>query len=59
VWTLLPFVEDFRWMLHRADTPWYPTMRLYRQTDRTNWNDPIARMAADLKELTRGRSANP
>jgi Tfp pilus assembly protein PilF len=56
VWTLLPFVEDFRWMLHRPDTPWYPTMRLYRQTDRTNWDEPIARMAADLSGLSRRRS---
>ena len=31
VWTLLAFAPDWRWMLGRADTPWYPTMRLFRQ----------------------------
>ena len=57
VWTLLPFVEDFRWMLHRPDTPWYPTMRLYRQTDGTNWDEPVARMAGDLARLARATTA--
>src|SRR5213076_1531308 len=31
VWTLLAFCPDFRWMLNRDDSPWYPTMRLFRQ----------------------------
>ena len=37
VWTLLPFVADWRWMLERTDTPWYPTMRLFRQRAAGNW----------------------
>ena len=36
-WTLLAFAPDFRWMLDRPDTPWYPTMRLYRQANRGDW----------------------
>ena len=37
VWTLLPFAPDMRWMLDRADTPWYPTMRLFRQPAPNDW----------------------
>src|SRR5262249_47511117 len=36
-WVLLPFVPDFRWLLDRDDSPWYPTMRLFRQDERRNW----------------------
>ena len=37
VWTLLPFAPDMRWMLGRSDTPWYPTMRLFRQPAPNDW----------------------
>ena len=37
VWTLLPFAPDWRWMLERIDTPWYPTMRLFRQPAPNDW----------------------
>ena len=37
VWLLLPFVPDFRWMTNREDTPWYPTVRLFRQQQRGDW----------------------
>ena len=37
VWTLLAFAPDMRWMLDRADTPWYPTMRLFRQPKANDW----------------------
>ena len=37
VWTLLPFVRDWRWMREREDTPWHPTMRLFRQRSRGDW----------------------
>jgi tetratricopeptide (TPR) repeat protein len=36
-WTLLPFAPDFRWMIERDDTPWYPTMRLFRQPTLRDW----------------------
>lgn len=38
VWTLLPYSPDFRWMLNRQDSPWYPTMRLFRQPQRKDWD---------------------
>jgi tetratricopeptide (TPR) repeat protein len=39
VWTLLPYAADWRWRLHRTDTPWYPSMRLFRQTKPGHWDD--------------------
>jgi ADP-heptose:LPS heptosyltransferase len=48
VWVLLPFVADFRWLLDRTDSPWYPTMRLFRQTEMNDWKAPIARAAEAL-----------
>ena len=37
VWTLLPFEPDWRWLLNRNDSPWYPSMRLFRQTRPNDW----------------------
>ncbi len=48
VWILLPYVPDYRWLLDRDDTPWYPTARLYRQTARRDYAEVIDRMRADL-----------
>ncbi len=44
VWTMIAFVPDWRQMLHRADSPWYPTMRLYRQTQPGDWVGVVARI---------------
>ena len=41
VWILLPFVPDFRWLLNRRDSPWYPSARLFRQTEAGNWPSVI------------------
>lgn len=41
VWTLLPFAPDWRWMAARPDSPWYPTMRLFRQKTRGDWDAVI------------------
>ncbi len=49
VWVLLPFAPDWRWLLGRADTPWYNSMRLFRQTREGDWNDPINDVAACLR----------
>jgi tetratricopeptide (TPR) repeat protein len=48
VWLLLPFVPDWRWMLDRADSPWYPTMRLFRQPKSGDWDTPIHEAAEAL-----------
>jgi hypothetical protein len=50
VWTLLPVSPDFRWMLDREDSPWYPTMRLFRQDRTFNWEGLFPQVAAALDE---------
>ncbi len=45
---LLPFHADFRWLEERADSPWYPTARLWRQPARGDWASPIGHLAAAL-----------
>lgn len=49
VWTLLHFHSDWRWMLHRDDSPWYPTMRLFRQPSPGDWNPVISEVRAALE----------
>jgi Flp pilus assembly protein TadD len=46
VWTLIQYSPDWRWFLDRADTPWYPTMRLFRQAQRNQWG-PVVQQAAE------------
>jgi len=53
VWTLLPFVPDWRWGLEREDTPWYPTMRLFRQREMDDWDEAITRVADELSTMLR------
>ena len=53
VWTLLPFNSDWRWMLGRDDSPWYPSMRLFRQEKRKDWEGVIERVAAELADLAK------
>jgi Flp pilus assembly protein TadD len=48
VWVALRFVPDWRWMLDRPDSPWYPTMRLFRQTTDGDWGPVFAAMAEAL-----------
>ena len=45
---LIPFSPDFRWLLDRADSPWYPTMRLFRQTAIGDWSGPLDRLRKEL-----------
>jgi tetratricopeptide (TPR) repeat protein len=53
VWVALPLAPDWRWMYDRTDSPWYPTMRLFRQSRFDQWPDVFEQMAAVLKlELT-------
>lgn len=55
VWVLIPFAPDWRWMLDEETTPWYPTMRLLRQTSSEGWDDIIERIGRDLRGLVAGR----
>jgi len=55
VWTLLPFVPDWRWGLEKEDTPWYPTMRLFRQRAIGDWNPVIAAVREQLLRLVESR----
>jgi ADP-heptose:LPS heptosyltransferase len=47
-WILLPHAPEWRWMLDREDTPWYPTARLFRQKRRGDWESVIERVRASL-----------
>jgi hypothetical protein len=47
-WTLLPLDADWRWMLDRQDTPWYPAMRLFRQREERKWDEVINEVATHL-----------
>jgi tetratricopeptide (TPR) repeat protein len=51
VWTILPYAPDWRWLLDREDTPWYPTMRLFRQPAFKDWSGVIHEVATCLKNL--------
>ena len=49
VWTLLPYISDWKWMLIREDTPWYPTMRIFRQHEIGTWGGVFLRVHEALK----------
>jgi hypothetical protein len=51
VWILLPFNSDWRWLVDRADSPWYPSARLFRQDHRESWEDVIARVSVELSSV--------
>jgi tetratricopeptide (TPR) repeat protein len=48
VWMAVPFAPDWRWLLEREDSPWYPTMRLFRQPARGDWDSVFRRLATEL-----------
>ncbi|MBI3837412.1 MAG: tetratricopeptide repeat protein [Planctomycetia bacterium] len=51
VWVALPTGSDWRWLRDRPDTPWYPTMRLFRQSQFGQWSDIFDRMTAELRKI--------
>lgn len=55
-WTLLPDDPDWRWMLDRDDSPWYPTMRLFRQREPGDWGDVVERVAFALMQFIQARA---
>jgi len=54
VWVLLPFTPDWRWMREREDSPWYPTMRLFRQPSMGDWETVIGHVRTQLCALAAG-----
>ena len=51
VWVLLTWAPDWRWLLDRDDSPWYPSMRLFRQSVRGDWNSVLKRLELELTTL--------
>jgi len=51
VWILLPYVPDWRWLLNRLDTPWYPTARLFRQSGTCEWSSVVQQATAALQRF--------
>jgi hypothetical protein len=49
LWVLLPYVPDWRWLLEREDSPWYPTARLFRQSAPGDWGGVLRRVAEELR----------
>ena len=54
VWVLLPFVSDWRWQRDRPDSPWYPTMKIFRQSSSGDWTGVINQVRAELARLSGG-----
>ena len=52
VWTLLPFIPDWRWMLNRSDSPWYPSMTLFRQRKRGDWHSVFQEIRLTLTQYS-------
>lgn len=53
-WLFMPWVSDWRWFLGREDTPWYPTMRMFRQAQGQSWSEIAGRVAAELGRAVSG-----
>ena len=59
-WVLLSYGADWRWLLDRSDSPWYPTMRLFRQKRLHDWNSVVEEAAAELaKEFAANATSGP
>jgi tetratricopeptide (TPR) repeat protein len=58
VWTLLPYAPDWRWRAGREDTPWYPSMRLFRQSRPRHWGDVVERLRDALEALVAAKQSD-
>jgi len=54
-WILLPYTPDYRWLLGRDDSPWYPTVRLFRQTETRDYGEVVDRVRSALIGLVAER----
>jgi Flp pilus assembly protein TadD len=52
IWIMIPIRPDYRWMLDRDDSPWYPTMRIFRQKTRGDWGEVISRVKDSLLQFS-------
>jgi len=50
VWVVIPFVPEWRWLLDRAESPWYPSLRLFRQARPSAWDEPFTQIRAALQQ---------
>jgi tetratricopeptide (TPR) repeat protein/glycosyltransferase involved in cell wall biosynthesis len=55
VWTMLMYLPDWRWLLNKAETSWYPSMRLYRQQSKGDWESVLSEVVFDLQKLVKNR----
>lgn len=58
VWILISYLPDYRWMLDRDDTPWYPTARLFRQPNVGDWDNAILNVRSALEKLLKNQNLN-
>ncbi len=59
VWVVLQSAPDWRWLTERSDSPWYPTMRLFRQRALGDWSEVFERVAVELAALRSGSAGSP
>jgi Flp pilus assembly protein TadD len=59
VWLMDRFIPCWRWLIGRRDSPWYPTLRLYRQPSPTDWHSVVAEVARDLRDWAEAATARP
>lgn len=55
VWLMLPYALDWRWLREREDSPWYPTMRLFRQSSPGDWDSVLSRLPVELERVQTGQ----
>jgi hypothetical protein len=55
-WVLLPYIPDWRWLLGREDSPWYPSIKLYRQPTLSDWNAVFVKVGSDLSQVACARA---
>ena len=55
---LVPFSPDWRWLLDRTDSPWYPSMRIFRQATIGDWDGPLQRVQQELADVARRPAAS-
>ena len=59
VWILLPYSPDWRWLIERSDSPWYPTAKLFRQKSIGDWNSVLTVVAEELNKMYAAELRNP